>query len=221
MKAATEQEWLKCSDPDVLLEFLRKNANLSERKRRLFGVAICRCIWDVLTDERSRNAVEAAARYAEGDITEPELETAYSTAFDVADALEQSTDTGGDKLRHAAWAAAFASHPQWGGGGIATEAAAAVGTTNENVAQADLMRCIFGNPLRPIAIDRTWLSFKDGTVWKMAKSINAERNFDLLPVLAEALMDAGCRDPDILDHCRQSGTHVRGCWVVDLLLGKE
>jgi hypothetical protein len=54
----------------------------------------------------------------------------------------------------------------------------------------------------------------------MAQAIYNERGFDRLPILGDALEDAGCTDRDILDHCRGPGPHVRGCWAVDLLLGK-
>ena len=68
---------------------------------------------------------------------------------------------------------------------------------------------------------RAWLAWNDGTIRKMAQVIYGDRAFDRLPLLADALEDAGCTDADILGHCRTPGEHVRGCWVVDLLLGKS
>src|SRR5262249_35973012 len=59
------------------------------------------------------------------------------------------------------------------------------------------------------------------TVQQLARAIDADRAFDRLPLLADALEDAGCNNADILEHCRSATEHVRGCWVVDLLLGKE
>jgi len=95
-------------------------------------------------------------------------------------------------------------------------------------APANLVREVFGNPFRPAKVDPSWLTWNGGTVVKLAEAIYQERElpsgqFDLtrLAVLADALEDAGCTDRAILDHCRQPGEHVRGCWVVDLLLGKE
>jgi hypothetical protein len=70
-------------------------------------------------------------------------------------------------------------------------------------------------------INPIWLRWNDGTVVKLAQSIYDERRFTDLPILADALEDAGCADADILAHCRGPGPHVRGCWVVDLLLGKS
>jgi hypothetical protein len=83
--------------------------------------------------------------------------------------------------------------------------------------QAALLREIFGNPFHPVTIDRAWLT---ANVAGLAQSIYDDRAFDRLPILADALEDAGCDNADILNHCRQPGEHVRGCWVVDLVLGK-
>jgi hypothetical protein len=87
--------------------------------------------------------------------------------------------------------------------------------------QAELLRCIFGNPFRPAIVDPSWLTWNAGTVVQLAETIYAERRFGDLPVLADALEEAGCANEDILNHCRAPGEHARGCWVVDLLLGKQ
>ncbi len=84
--------------------------------------------------------------------------------------------------------------------------------------QGHLLRDIFGNPLRPITLDLNW---RTSTVVALAQGIYQERDFSAMPILADALQDAGCENADILDHCRGPGPHVRGCWVVDLVLGKE
>ena len=87
----------------------------------------------------------------------------------------------------------------------------------ERAAQCALVRDIFGNPFRPVTADPSWLT---STVVQLAGGIDAERAFDRLPILADALEDAGCDSADVLGHCRGPGPHARGCWVVDLLLGK-
>ncbi len=88
-------------------------------------------------------------------------------------------------------------------------------------AQAAIIRDIF-DPFRPQpSIETRWLSWNDGTIPKLAQAIYDDRAFDRLPILADALEEASCTDADILNHCRQPGEHVRGCWVVDLLLGKS
>ncbi|MBY0456195.1 MAG: hypothetical protein K2V38_02540 [Gemmataceae bacterium] len=82
---------------------------------------------------------------------------------------------------------------------------------------ANLIRDVFGNPFRPVAFDPVW---RTSTAVALAQGIYDERAFDRMPILADALQDAGCDNDDILNHCRDANTpHVRGCWVVDLVLG--
>jgi hypothetical protein len=81
---------------------------------------------------------------------------------------------------------------------------------------ADIMRDIVGNPFRPVTFAPAW---RTSTVLTLAQGIYADRAFDLMPILADALQDAGYEDSDLLGHCRGPGPHVRGCWVVDLVLG--
>jgi hypothetical protein len=72
-----------------------------------------------------------------------------------------------------------------------------------------LLRDIFGNPFRPVTLDPRWLS---STVLDLARTIYDERVFERLPILADALMDAGCDSEEVINHCRSEGSHVRGCW---------
>jgi hypothetical protein len=85
-------------------------------------------------------------------------------------------------------------------------------------AQTDLARDIFGNPFRPATVDPAW---RTSTVVALARGMYESRDFGAMPILADALQDAGCDNEDILNHCRGPGPHIRGCWVVDLVLGKE
>jgi hypothetical protein len=88
-------------------------------------------------------------------------------------------------------------------------------------AVAGLLRDVFGNPFRRApAVNPAWLACSDGAVPRLAQVIYADREFDRLPVLADALEDAGCTDAELLGHLRSPGPHVRGCWAVDLVLGK-
>jgi hypothetical protein len=89
----------------------------------------------------------------------------------------------------------------------------------ERRAQCDLLRDLFGNPFRPAAIEPSWLEWNDRCVTRLARAIYDERKYQEMKILADALEEAGCTNPDILTHCRQPGEHVRGCWVIDLLLG--
>ena len=80
------------------------------------------------------------------------------------------------------------------------------------------LRDIFGNPFRPVAFSPAW---RTDTALTLARTMYESREFSAMPILADALQDAGCDNTDILDHCRNpKQVHVRGCWVVDLVLGK-
>ena len=81
-----------------------------------------------------------------------------------------------------------------------------------------LLREVVGNPFRPVTIDHDW---RTSAVLDLSRQMYKAREFGPMPVLADALQDAGCEHPDVLTHCRGPGPHVRGCWVVDLVLGKE
>ncbi len=228
----TEAEWLACEDPRRMLEFLRGKA--SDRKLRLLAVACCRSIWQLLTDERSRKAVELAERSADHhvdpktlDSVSAEAEEAFEDAItnDEADAADR-TGPGPDQLAAACSAASYASNSPVVRDSDCREvmeaaAEAAFDCAAERAAQARIMRDIFGNPFRPNTPDPCWFAWNGGTVADLARAIYADRAFDRLPILADAVEDAGCTDRTILDHCRSGGPHVRGCWVIDLLLGKE
>lgn len=69
-------------------------------------------------------------------------------------------------------------------------------------------------------VDPEWRTWNNGDVLNLAKTIYDDHRFDLLPILADALEEAGCDDSEILVHCRGGGPHARGCWVVDLILEK-
>jgi hypothetical protein len=97
----------------------------------------------------------------------------------------------------------------------------AEGLAAERAAQCGLLRDLLGGPARPARLDRSWLAWGGGAVRQLAEAIYGEGRFEDLPVLADALEDAGCADAEILGHLRGPGPHVRGCWAVDLLLGKE
>jgi hypothetical protein len=97
--------------------------------------------------------------------------------------------------------------------------AAALGVPAE--VQAVVLRDVVHAPYRAVHGRASWRGWNNGIVRRLAEVIYKERNFDLIPILADALEEAGCTDADILNHCRRPGEHVRGCWVVDLLLGKS
>jgi hypothetical protein len=204
-----------------MLEHLAGKA--SNRKSRLFACACCRRLASLLLPAECFSLIEVAERYADGLADEEERLAAVQVA------VAASMDYPDYRAAVVAWEAC-ATCPDAADAAEATTAAHAsvvdeygyFGAANaEYAVVCALFRDIFGNPFRPVAADPRWLSWKDGTVVKLAQSIYNERNFASLPILADALEDAGCTNEDILNHCRQLGEHVRGCWVVDLLLGKE
>jgi hypothetical protein len=224
----TEAEWLECTDLKRMLRLVR--VSRKERKLRLFAVACCRRVWDHLTDTRCRNAIDAAERMADGDITTAEVSEHREAAYQVANARAGFTGTPSDVDWYAmSVAIALIPHGERFAGSVYSIA----GDTRDQVyasetewrrtldAETDLLREIFGNVYRPITCVAAWLRWNNSTVQKMAQAIYDDRAFDRLPILADALEEAGCTDADILQHCRLGGEHVRGCWVVDLLLGKE
>ena len=90
------------------------------------------------------------------------------------------------------------------------------GQQKEEASQVSLIRDLAGNPF----VVGTKSFDPSNSACCLAASIYADRAFDRLPILADALEEAGCTDAEILNHCRQPGEHWRGCWVVDLILGK-
>jgi hypothetical protein len=206
----TEAEWLACADPQPMLSFLR--AITSDRKLRLFAVACVRCIYPRLPDKRTRRNVETVERYADGLASQKALRGAWGSARWAANLASRRSDnvTEGPK-----WCVAHLTNESLDHALLATWGL-------EKCQQCQLLRDIYGPlPCRPVFIHPSWLAWNDGTVKKIAQAIYDERAFDRMPILADALEDAGCDDADLLAHCRGAGPHVRGCWVVDLLLGKE
>lgn len=225
----TEQEWLVCTDPQKMLVFLRRNA--TDRKFRLCAVAFCRSIFHLLEVHRREveRIVAVSERFADGLATEDELRTTYEESIPWDNENSAAIQTcnrdarwaARNAVRHTtavvvnAWKRIHLQHHS-------REKADRPVKVAHSARLSDLIRDIFGPVLfRSVEIDPHWLSWNDGTIPKLAQPIYHERAFDRLPILADALEEAGCHDADILGHCRQPGEHARGCWLIDLLLGKE
>jgi hypothetical protein len=196
----TEAQWLACGDPAPMLAALAGKAG--GRGLRLFACACCRRVPHLVADRRLRDAVGVAERFADGLAPAAELGAAgESLAADpqapavmgYVVTLESAADAAGLCLAYAT--------VQVGLPALASDC-----------------RCVFGNPFRPVAFDPSWRS---PTAVALAARMYDSRDFGALPVFADALQDAGCEHPDVLEHCRSGGEHVRGCWVVDLVLGKS
>jgi len=177
-------------------------------------------------------AAGAAARAALAAADEDDAPLgAANAAANAALAADAAARADGDYVDpyHAATAAAQAAADDaraafLDDSGCETDASEAAGETTLTAAEKDqtvILRDIIGNPFRLVTIAPAGLAWNGGIVVKLAQGIYKERAFDRLPILADALEDAGCDNADILDHCRQPGPHVRGCWVVDLLTGRS
>ena len=218
----TEAEWLACDDPERVLNSLRGPAiqtSLPERKSRLFGLACCNRIRQLITDRRSLRALDVLAQYAEGQAAFEELCDAYGDAFRAASEVEETDDTRG--ATQAAFAVSDACYRHELADAIAgrvRNVAFFAGMPDEAPAQLALIRDIFGNPFRPVTFSPEW---RTDTAITLARQMYEAREFGAMPILADALQDAGCDTDDILSHCRGDGPQVRGCWVVDLVLGRE
>jgi hypothetical protein len=201
----TDAEWIECTDPQMMLEFIKGKA--SDRKLRLFAVACCRHILTSLTFECSRQAVQVSEQFADGLCSKHDLEKRVDEAWDAIDSPYYL-------VSDAEFVAMCSAEPMSG-----YHAARDILTWGRILKDpSQLLRCMFGNPFRQMPINPRWLS---STVVDIAQAIYQEKAFGRMPILADALMDAGCDNQDIFTHCRSVDVHVRGCWVVDLLLGKK
>jgi hypothetical protein len=216
-----EADWNSCDRPKDMLAFIAKQGKASERKMRLFSCACFRSVWHNLTDSNAQRAIEVAEAYADGIATEDDREKALAETAN-------ARYFGAGAVR---WTlVAFARSGAMMSVDVAGQTAACPPDQEydpalwaaESQNQCDLVREMYGPLLfHPQPVTSAWVTWNSGSVVKMAQAIYDERTFDLMPILADALEDASCDDADILNHCRQPGEHVRGCWVVDLLLGKE
>jgi len=223
----SEREWLDCVDPNLMLKAL--SGRVSDRKLRLFAVACCRHIWHLLPDPRSRTAIEVAERYADGLAGERERAAAKAAAAgargegalaaywtvcpNLPGAIGSMCDAAVEAgARNAVLSAQRATADQLS----AWDAAVTIGTRE----QASFLREVLGNPFRATTTDG-WLDWRCGLIPAMAQQMYDTGDFRELPILGDALEDAGCTDSHLLAHCRSVGEHVRGCWALDLLIGKE
>jgi hypothetical protein len=217
-QAMTEADWVGCEFPLQLFGCL--GARVSARKYRLLM-----CAWlseKEFADERSAAAVLIAGRFADGDASEMEREQAHTAACQAHERWREARDSWASFLAgaaaHAVSAIDIAVLAQKWTTGIEHQQRLGL-PFQPDVAYCQRMRDIFGNPFRPVAFSPAW---RTDTAVALARQMYESREFGAMPILADALQDAGCEDEHILNHCRDANaTHVRGCWVVDLVLGKE
>jgi hypothetical protein len=241
----TEQEWL--TDPGPFgphRQFFFVERQADRRRLLLFGSACCRRVWDLLGSGAARRLVELAEAWADGAATEEDL-LAVNGSSEFSDMGAQSQGEAEPERQLSArvvdainatrklvdpFESAFTYS-------IARKTSGAPGADfvpdpssgfglnrilprddGEWAVKVRILRDIFGNPFHPVNFDPTW---RTSTAVALANQMYQSRDFAAMPILADALQDAGCDNEDILSHCREPGVHVRGCWVVDLVLGKQ
>jgi hypothetical protein len=212
----TEAEWPACTDPQKMLEFLRGKAG--GRKLRLFAVACCRRVWPQLTGPFWREAVERSERLAEGQAGPEELAILPARVW-------EEWRLPADAAARLAVSVELDAGAAWEVARVASWANPHLSRAAEQLAQCQLVRDIFGNPFRPVAVAPAWLTPQ---VVALAQATYEQRTLpagtlDLacLAVLADALEEAGCTEQALLSHLRSAGPHIRGCWALDLLLGES
>jgi hypothetical protein len=225
----TEAEWL--SDADFGRHYQFVEARLSPRRARLLAAAFCRATGPLLDHPDLRDALDVIERYAEGLAPVAELAKARQRCRDLAvreyEVSRRSVDRGAGDVpdalaRHElAWGLAYAANEPVPVGAVAGRAVIAA----QRPPQLPLLevcrwlvREVAGNPFRPVAFAPAW---RTSTVLSLASQMYDLRDFGAMPILADALQDAGCTSEDVLNHCRDATiTHVRGCWVLDGVLGR-
>jgi hypothetical protein len=215
-KQVGREEWFACRASGEMMIWLR---TASGRKLRLFACATCRQVWEKMSDG-GRELVLAAERWADGEINrnelnairahhEPLLPRSQFGVMSEADraALATATprkDALGDLIRDVAVGAAGV----YDGDGL----------RKAHDRHCLLFHDVFDVLFLDVTVGASWRS---AAALAVATTIYRDRAFDQMPVLADALLDAGCDSEDVLSHCRNGLEHARGCWVLDLLLGKE
>jgi hypothetical protein len=224
----TEAEWLACGDAEAMLSFVERRhkaarTNAGRRKLRLFGIGCVRSYVEHSAAkgeediEVQREAIAIAERFADGLADKDDLARIREKLRLAGHTHGTAQSMVSDRAQDARVASRqyYIGDPTW-----------PYEATDQRRAQ--MMREIFGNPFRRLPNPAAWRKWSGGAILKLAHAAYEERILPAgtldpvrLTVLADALEDAGCTDADILGHCRGPGPHVRGCWVVDLLLGKQ
>ena len=230
-----ENEWKESVNPQAMYAHVR--GLLDQRKQRLFACACVRSVWHNLRDDPSRALVELAEEFADGRTTIDRLDGAAKNLFAVTSKLTFSAILTEPALAAmtAARSVAFRTASVWIEVGIkysllsaapclpgkdlalANQDPEAKATHARRV--ADLFRDIVGNPFRPVSLHPDWLAWDDGIVRRLAETMYEGRRYQELPILADALEEAGCDVPEVLEHLRGRGVHARGCWALDLARG--
>jgi hypothetical protein len=166
-----------------------------------------------LTNEQLRLSVETAELFADGEVSQKQRGSVFAAAKRPGVTVKTSPPC----VAFAASLCSVKNIRHW----INTIWYQSLGgPRKQHSSSAALLRDIFRNPFRRVTVRKAWLAWHGGTIPELAQAIYDGRAFDRLPSLADTLEDAGCDNADILNHLRGPGPHVRGCWVVDCLIGK-
>ncbi len=230
----TADEW----HASTSLEHLLAECGLDEgdRRLRLFNAACARRVAAMMPDDAARGLVDLAERRADGLLPDREWLRAVVETVDPYLGNEAARDGAGGAtfgvlmhlhrtdprsiLRLAESVIEARAYKAYTGGyptAVGLDEWMRQSVESEAMDLCRLFRCVCGNPFRRVALDPVWLT---STVRTLAAGIDAERAFDRMPILADALQDAGCDDEDVLGHCRGPGPHAHGCRVVGLVLGR-
>ncbi len=234
----TEEEWSNrlLNSPDWAVESLYYKRTIPDRKFRLLSCACCRLLVDYLPTQLAELLV-ATEGYCDGSVIEKELRRKHSSSHPFAldeevvsaELLEAVRQAAGPPYSYEEWDEIHESDSRPPTSNVMTSLSLAsyeiAGTASIEAMRAKddeyrrLTEDIFGNPFRPVVFDPRWRS---ESAVALARTAYDTRDFALLPILADALEEAGCDHADVLAHCRDpNGVHVRGCWVVDGVLGKQ
>jgi len=243
----TEQEWMTCTVPQTMLKWLagRWRRRLSRwcglaaspsTRRRLWLLAAACCVRSTqgITIPNWDDELRTLVALGQGEIEFEQFESflnhdrrAWVTTEDWV--MWRAESAGKHRALRVAWEAATHEAATTGKECVLDWGKVMPEWTEERKAQSHCLRDIFGNPFRPSPpLPHAVLAWNDSTVTRMAQGIYEDRKMSegtldpaRLAILADALLDAGCEDEELIRHCRAEGPHVRGCWAVDLILGKE
>jgi hypothetical protein len=235
-KSVTEEVWLDPGDPNrwALWRSMPHPEGWEgeDRKKLLLVAHLLRQVADQLIDPIFLAAIEAGEQGADGLITGREMWEAHERAYELFDTTRQPNEAAHDAAdcaqRYIYEQNETAEMVVRAAGSRAVRLAKASGESAKVIrrqAQQEmellirrLINEVHGNPFRPAAFSPQW---RTSTAVALAEQMYESRDFGAMPILADALQDAGCNCDDILAHCRDTSlTHIRGCWVVDLVLGK-
>jgi hypothetical protein len=221
--AVTEAEWLACDDPEEMFFQVVDPLKTSHRRLDLFCSACVRLVWHLLDHPALKLPFEwlemhpgERGRPPRGCHLRDHFQGPARVLYEWRYRYDMGLNTFAIHIAHDLWADFY----EYAFENLGKESTYDLSVLREDpsIFLPAVMREVFGNPFRPVVFDPNW-SATTGSA--LARQMYDSRSFSAMPILADALENAGCDNPDILAHCRRSGPHVRGCWVIELVLGKE